>query len=478
MSANGTQPRIAKAQRFAGVVTRTGQYVGNGVLNIYAGKQGSKQIEDRFQESYGANGLIEPLYNPDTLAQLLEVNTYHYRACKTKARDTAGLGWALEAVGDDPEAGSEANKQQLTLFFEQLSPPLIMTLDRAQLDFETIGWGALELVREGYKEAGPLATLAHVPAHTLRVHREGNRFAQIRGGRKRWFRAAGAQVDVDQDNGTVHPIGDLEPAQRGTEILWWINYTPRSDYYGLPDIMPALGALHGDLSRRDFNIAFFSNFGVPAYAVLITGDFDEGAIDEDGASDFEKAVEEHFQDLATNPHSVLLLSVPTRSSGQEVKIEFKPLAVDIKEASFRLYRADNRDEILAAHAVPPYRAGIAEVGALGGSTARESTEIYKRSVIEPRQTIIEHLFNRYILAGAFDVTDWRFKLAEIDTRDQAQAAALLGGLVDRGAAWPDELRAHFAPYFGLDTKRALPAAAEPAPTTEPTDAGPEDEETP
>src|SRR5690606_4544021 len=104
--------------------------------------------------------------------------------------------------------------------------------------------------------------------------------------------------------------------------------------------------------------------------------------------------------------------------GQNVKVEFQRLAVDVKEASFRLFRQDNRDEILAAHGVPPYRAGIAETGSLGGSTAVESTEIYKMSVIEPRQSILENLFNRYILRSAFDVTDWRWKLAEIDTRDE------------------------------------------------------------
>jgi len=47
--------------------------------------------------------------------------------------------------------------------------------------------------------------------------------------------------------------------------------------------------------------------------------------------------------------------VPTMEGQGEVNIEFKPLSTEVKEASFRLFRQDNRDEILAAHGVPPYR---------------------------------------------------------------------------------------------------------------------------
>lgn len=470
-----------KRRRHFGFVTKQGSFVESDVLGRYTTKSESKQISDRFENQYGDMGLVEPLYNPESLAQLLEMNTYHYRASKTKARDTAGLGWSIESTEETQPGATKAiwravkafiartrrhtGKQtaahdQLVAFFRGLSPPLPILLDRAQLDYESVGWGALELVRQDYAADGPLSTIAHVPAHTLRVHKDGNRYAQIRGARKRWFKAAGEDIDVDQDNGRVHPKGSLDAEQRATEIIWWQNYTPRSDFYGLPDIMPALGALHGDLARRDFNIAFFDNFGVPAYAVFITGDFDEGEIDPDtGKSQLEEAIEEHFRELAKHPHSVLVMTIPTLSDGQNVKVEFVPLAVQIKEVSFRLYRQDNRDEILAAHGVPPYRAGIAETGSLGGSTAQESTEIYKTSVIEPRQTVLEDLINRYIIQGAFDITDWLFRLANIDNDDEMHEADLLGKLDDHGAVWPDEIREHFTDRFGLDPERGAPGRA-------------------
>jgi len=188
------------------------------------------------------------------------------------------------------------------------------------------------------------------------------RFAQIRNGKKRWFKRVEYPYDVHKDTGVISPLKSLQAEDRASEIIWFVNYTPRSDYYGLPDIIPALGAIWGDIARRDYNIAFFDNYGVPAYAIFVSGNFDPGEVDEEGRTEMEKMIEEHFAELAKNPHSTLILSVPTEGRDEEVKIEFKSLSAEIKEASFRLYRNDNRDEILSAHGMPPYRIGVNETG--------------------------------------------------------------------------------------------------------------------
>jgi capsid portal protein len=273
---------------------------------------------------------------------------------------------------------------------------------------------------------------------------------QKRGNQQIWFKSPEYPFDVHFKLGTDHGLGELNPEDRANELIWNTNYTPRSDYYGAPDIMPAIGAIHGDIARRDYNIAFFDNYGVPSYAVFITGDFDEGIVDEaTGLTPLESEIQGHFDELAKNPHSALILSVPSRQGGGEVKIEFKPLSVETKEASFRLYRTDNRDEVLAAHGVPPYRAGIAETGSLGGSTAAESTEIYKDSVINPRQERWESLFNRYIVQS-WEITEFEFKLIKIDTRDVKKELDVVGKLFDMGAMTPNQIIMHFGKQFGLE----------------------------
>lgn len=433
-----------------GIVTKGGSFVSNDILRQYAVKAEPRKLRDAFNPDYGAEPLIKPLYNPEQLAKLLEINTYHYRAVKTKARDTAGLGWELAPLSDDAGDDLDPASQVAQDFLDGLTPPLTLMLDKAQTDYEAIGWAALEAIRVDYNVDGPLSDLEHIPAHTIRLHRDDIRILQKRGNRKRWFKRFGAQYDVNADTGDVAPLGSIDASERATEILYWYNYTPRSDYYGLPDVMPALGAIQGEIARRDYNIAFFDNFGVPAYAVFITGNYDPGdelAPDADGVvrNEMEAAIEEHFQGLAKNPHSTLILGIP----GTDVKVEFKPLSVEVKEASFRMYRMDNRDEVLAAHGVPPYRAGISETGSLGGSTAQETTEIYKRSVIEPRQSMLEHIITQSILVNAFGVTLRKFKLSQIDTTDEKHDMELTKSLFDMGAIDAADVRLIWAARFGL-----------------------------
>lgn len=434
-----------------GIVTKHGKFVPENVLARYSIKEDEKSRQ-LVAKGQGKN-LVEPLYNPNTLAQVLELNTYHYRCCRVKALDIAGLDWKLEGIVEEPDEGE---RRLLEDFFDNLPEPPTSLFKKVMFDFEAIGYGAIELVRENYSHDGQPALLNHIPAHTLRIHTDQNRFCQIRGNKKRWFRRVGYEMDVNLDTGAEAEAGTLSEEKRGTEVIFLTNYTPRSDYYGMPDIVPGLGAIHGDVSRRNYNIAFFDNYGVPAYAVFVTGNFEDeeildGAGEPTGQTYLEREIEEHFRELAKNPHSTLILSVPTKDRTGEVKIDFKPLSTDVKEASFRLYRKDNRDEVLVAHGVPGYRIGITEAGSLGGDVARETTEIYKRSVIEPRQEQIESLINKHILWEGFEVEGWRFKFADIDTEDEAHDYKILRGLFEMGAVTPNQLIRHFGDKYGLET---------------------------
>lgn len=436
-------------------VTKEGRVIRGDVLNQYAFKSGeeSQQLKaDRFMGAYERAGLIQPLYNPETLSGITEVNTYHARACHIKARDAAGLGWDLVPKSDQAQ---EAKKEEIEEFLNGQDQPLTAILYRHQFDIEVIGHGGLEVVREGYRPDGRPVVLSHVPGHTLRIHQDEIKFAQKRGNKTRWFKRIGHDADINKNDGTEAEQGTLADENRASELLWNTLYSQRSDYYGVPDIIPALGAVHGDLARRDYNIAFFDNFGVPAYAVFITGDFDQGEINpETKKTELEETIEEHFKELAKNPHATLVLAVPTveGAQGGDVKINFEPLAVDVKDASFRLYRKDNRDEVISAHGVPPYRLGIAEEGSLGGSTARESTEIYKASVINPRQEVLEGMINQFIIwpETGFDAPDWSFKFREIDTKDEEHDVDMVQKLFDMGAVTPREVIRIFGQRFGIE----------------------------
>lgn len=424
------------------VVLKDGSVVSQSYLDQYVLKAESKQLPiDSFETNYSSMNLVEPLYNQEALARLMEINPYHYRAVKTKARDTAGIGWQLvPAKGvDEP---NESQKKELEMFFDDVNPDYTLTeiFDRTMVDYESTGNGYIEVIRDSVDEKP--AGLEHIPSHTVRRHRDADRYAQKRDARHRFFKPVGTPDDIHMDSGQYHNPNTLESDIRGNEIIHFMNYSSRSDYYGVPDVLPALGAILGDKERQEYNIQFFENHAVPAYAVTVVG----ADLDDDTIS----MIQNFFQkDIKENRHSTLVLAASKDSedpNAQPVEFKFEALAAEVKEASFTVYRKDNRDEILSAHGVPPYRAGIAETGSLGGSTANESTEIYKTSIIEPRQQMIEDKINKYIIQEGFGITDWKFEFIEIDTKDEKHDTEMAETLFNIGALSPNEVRQR----LGLD----------------------------
>lgn len=411
-------------------ILNDGELISEKEMNQFAIK-GSKQIPpDKFKGNYNNLGLVEPLYNPEALAQLLEINTFHYRACKTKARDTTGNGWILEPIYG-LENPSDEQWERAMAFLDNPNPAMTLSeiCHNVMVDFEAIGDGYFEVIRKD----GIVVGLEHIPSHTMRVHTSLKKFCQIRGPHRVWFKRFGVDFEIDATTGEE---GKSIPAEkRANEVIHIRNYTSRSDFYGIPDILPALGVLLADRERTAYNIAFFENHAIPAYVVTITGaDLDEKT---------EKMIQRYFQeDVKKNRQSTLVLTAKKDEndiSSDPIEIKFQALSTETKEASFRMFRQDNRDEILTAHGVPPYRAGVAVVGNLGGTTAQESTEIYKQSVIRPRQEMLENVINRYILQQGLGITDWKFKFNVIDSRDKDKEVDRLQKLFDMGVYSPNQI---------------------------------------
>lgn len=441
-------------------VTDTNKIIKPGVLDQYSSKaaavtqDGSKQATpDIFTNAYSEHGLIEPPYPPTYLTNLSSLNTHHNRCVKTKALDVAGNGYTLNPVGDAP---NESNRGKLKEFFDQLPPDIWQSCHQ---DVEEIGYGAVELIRYGDTSDGEPQSLVHIPAHTIRVHKDFKKFMQLRGTDQAWFKLVDTEGEIDSKTGTpldesIPELLEQEAKVRANEVLFYKTYSTASDYYGLPDIVPAIGAVYGDKSRNDYNISFFQNYGIPTYAVTISGDFEDELVDpedENSLTYLETAIQQHFRNIQSNPHSTLFLSVPSRPGAEgNVDIKFEPLSVETKEASFRLYRTDNRDEIITAHGMDPYRVGITVAGSLGGNTAIESKKNYKTGTVEPRQRLWEDLINKHIIRNGFGIFDWEFRFNNIDVEDDANDLTLMTGLFQLGAVTPNQVIRRFGDRFGLE----------------------------
>jgi len=438
-------------QEFA-IVTKDKNVVPQSIYNRYQTKSddnntSSRQItEDKFSGMYDERNIVQPLYNLSALANLTEVNPFHQRCVNTKAQDIAGTGYEIRQRKDDPD---EAEREKLENFFDE-GKPINVNLRKFETDYHSTGNGYLELVREGHTPKGEYKIIKHIPSHTMRVHRDQNRYVQIRGTRKVWFKSPDFKKDVHKETGSIHELGELSREERASEVLHDMNYSSRSDFYGLPDTISALGAIQGHLSQRDYNIKFFENFGIPAYAVYITGDYDLEYEEGDEEPTIVKQIRRYLDKVQEEPHSNLVFGIPSGSENGKVRIEFEPLAIETKDAAFRMYRKDNRDEVIVAHGVPPYRIGLAETGSLGGSTAKESTKIYKTSIVAPRQTSIEYLMNRYVLRRNLEIRGWKFVLPSLEVTDEQTDRETLESLFERGGASPNDLIRNLGRQYGID----------------------------
>lgn len=406
----------------------------------------SQQLPDdpfTYSKDAGEGGLVHPLYDMDQLAAMLEGNTLHARCAKQKATDVAGRGFELRVKADVAEGGAAADQAAWSTFVsaveedERGDESFTQRITQAHQDFESIGWATLEVGRTTDRTPDGLW---HVPSHTIRAHADGRRFAQKRGGKAVWFKRYGIEGTVHKDTGAWDPrtvAGDWT----GNELIVIRNYTPRSSYYGLPDHIPALSAIAGWRAQAEFNIRFFDNNAVPSYAVIVEG--------SDVSADFEEKILGHFRAIKGDPHRTIVIPVPGMPGDEatQVKVRFEKLSIDVKDASFRLYKQDNALEICISHGVPPYRVGWPIVGSLGGSTALEMTKIYNDSIVQPRQETWEQRLNRALLgAKGLALRTVELKAKRLDSRDLAADIAATKAFWEMGTI----TKGAIARFYNLD----------------------------
>lgn len=391
----------------------------------------SSKTEDR------ENNTAVPPYNQDYLASIYEKSTTHFRSVNAKADDTVSRGWNIVFKTGQ---GSEKNRQALIDKLNAINPTQTLgtILHNALVDYEAIGNGYIEIARE--KAQGMVSLLNHIPANTIRITKDMEKYVHQRGNKKVFFKRWGDTRKMDKNTGEFG--ASVEFINEANELVPMLKYHPRSDYYGIPDVIPALGAVLGDLNARDYNLDFFANGAIPAYAVVI-----EGA---DVTEPLKEAIEAFFRHQVKglgNQHRTIIMPIPAEG----VKIRFEKLSVDVKEGSFKLYRQENRDEILSAHGVPPVRAMLFTSGALGRDVSADLDKIYQETTIRTNIEMVERIMNSIIQEG-MGIKDLAFKLNRIRFTDIAALGSFVSAVVQSKSLTVNELREMLSPLFenGLD----------------------------
>jgi len=375
-------------------------------------KAESKQIkEDKLWLS--AQELVPYPFAASNLLELKD-NCAYFDACvKQIAKDVVGQGWRLELREGKKENNKE--KESILAFIEDSGgdrdETFEETLERGIIDWGLIGWWGWEVSRD---TKGMVNGLWHVPAQTLYVHKSHNKYCQKRGQNEAWFKRFGWDEEINSTNGKVVgekekeeiELTDSEKVVLANELIFYKNYYPQSEYYGAPNILSSIGAVMGLIGVRDYNLAFFENYGIPAALILLKGRWDK-----DTAKQISDFIDVELKG-SEQSHKTFCIHPPKGGEFEYIK-----LGIEIKEGSFKLYQKSLRDEILLDYKMPPYRIGIAEVGALGGSTAGESTKIYAQSVVAPLEEVVERLVTKKLFVQGLKAETYLFQLNELNLQD-------------------------------------------------------------
>lgn len=393
-------------------------------------KQYGKPLSDQLEKEKWQE-FKKPELSLTFLANLLRVNTHHEACCRRVAHDVGGHGWSIvPSENDGTEQINDNNKKFIESWLNHMSNTPEDLFYQFMYDYEAIGCAALELIRDS-PDSGRIIDIQPMNPCYLQLHKDGVRVRQFIDGQTRWFTLYGTNYDdqnskysINKYNGKIEKDNIENVAH---EIIWARNYSTNANNYGHAKVSTVLDVIMGEIGRMNYNNKFFENYGMPAFAVSITGDFidyEEPALLEDGSPNPEYdetqtlryKIQQQLGEVIQNPHSAVTIAVPSVDGEGNVDVKFTPLSVDQKEASFRLYRQDNKEEICEAHGFSSDLIGTTKSGTLSGSTAAEDNMEYVDNVIEPLQVICENTINDLLLYE-FNITDWKFKFNDIRKKD-------------------------------------------------------------
>ena len=384
-------------------------------------KAHSKQLKEE-EIWLSDKNLIPHPFEVSTLLELKDNCSYFDSCVKQIAKDVMGQGWRLELKEGKKEAPAE--KKLILDFIENSGgdreETFEETLERGIIDWGLIGWWGWEVSRDN---KGLVNGLWHVPAQTFYVEKDKDKYCQKRGQKEAWFKRFGLEDDIYLYSGK--PVGEerlkelkADPDSKkeedvtANELIYYKNYYPQSEYYGAPNILPSVGAVLGLIGIRDYNLAFFENYGIPAALIILKGRWSKDTAKQ--ISDFIdvelRGSEQSHKTFCIHPD-------------KDATFEYIKLGIEVKEGSFKLYRKGLQEEILVVYKMPPYRIGVAEVGALGVNVAGESTKIYAQSVITPLEEVVERLVTKKLFKDGLKADSYEFQLNELNLEDLDAIAA-------------------------------------------------------
>jgi PBSX family phage portal protein len=383
-----------------------------------------------YRNGYGLFDVVNPPYNLYQLASFYDTTFANHAAVDAKVSNAVGLGYMFDETAttmssmegnEDSAAVTRARKRVEKLkidmedWLENLNDEdsFSKTMEKFYTDVEATGNGYLEI---GRTTEGKIGYLGHIPSVTIRIRRLKDGYLQLIGNKVVYFRNFGAT--------NANPVtNDSSP----NEILHYKEYSPLNTFYGVPDVVSALGSLIGEQLASQYNIDFFENKAVPRYVIVLKG--------ANLSSDSEDKM---FQFLKTSlkgqNHRTLYIPLPADTQDSKVTFEMIPLENGVQEGSFKEYRKQNRDDIFAAHQMPSSKIGVSDSGL---AAALSQDRNFKEQIARPSQQNLEKLINR-VIKEKTDVVVLKFN--ELTLTDEIAQSQIYERYAKNQILVPNEIR--------------------------------------
>jgi HK97 family phage portal protein len=378
----------------------------------------SNQLIDPFDEiKQSFDQTVKPPYPLTTLLNFFEENTWNNACINLKSNLVCG-DFDIKPVEEGQKEDAEYNK--LMEFIERPNEDgedLLDIFNKFWIDVEAIGNGYFEIARNS---VGGMVEIYHMPGHTVRKAKTLPGYYHVRtawySSKMAYFKAYG-----------------VKDTQSGNDVIHHKNYFPGSKFYGMPDYVPALGAMLLDKNSILFNNAFFENGGMLGMILFLFGT----ELSPDARFELKNMMQGNYTGVQ-NAHRMAIIDNLDKDR-TEVKIE--KVMETMRDMYFLRGRQFNRDEIIAAHHVPPKMLHVAEPGKLGESKdGYNQMKMFKIFEIDPSQRRFENIVNKKILQKELGITKWQIKFKELDIRDPKDETDEIRGDLQAGLLTMDEAR--------------------------------------
>lgn len=387
--------------------------------------QESKQIpEDPFLTSYQNLRLIEPPFDLIQLSNMTSNSSELGQCIEAMEINIDGFGGRfINRLTDDEDIKNlkpilEDELEKIDFTLNHLNPDYNLTKLRRKTrkDIEGTGNGYWEIVRDG---KGGFHSAYFMESHTMRISKLDDeptdmsipimkkdftigrkkfkkrfqRFCQIRGSKKVWFKEYNDPRVIDCRTGEV-ANETLEEKFRATEVIHFKIHSPGTPY-GIPRYIGNLFSILGSRASDEINFLTFQNNNIPSMAIVVSNaQLTDGTIER-----IEEFVESHVKRSKNRSAFLILEAEPFDEDGTtspNAKIETQDLTKSQNnDQLFQEYDKNNADKIRRSFRLHEIFVGKSEK--IDIETSEAARKLAEEQIFSPERDEVDNVINMLLL---------------------------------------------------------------------------------